>query len=74
MKYEMTELTPREMESIHGGDSASWLAVGGIAIAVSIGILCVALVAPVAATVVVVAGVTGVAGDVAVGYGMATMN
>lgn len=75
MDNTMVELNEADTSHIIGGDSSSWLAVGGIAIGLAGGILVGALFAPVALGVGVIwaAGALGVAGDAAVGYGMARM-
>lgn len=72
MKNEIIELTDSELSHINGGDSTSWLAVGGLALVIGVGILT----APVAGAAFVAwsAFSLAMAGDAAIGYGMATMS
>lgn len=67
----LTALSARELESTPGGmDGATALAIGGGAVAISLGVLC----APVAGVALVcwLAGAVGVIGDGYVMYGVAS--
>lgn len=71
MKNEIIELNESELAAVSGGDSGTWVGVGLGAVAIGVGILA----APVAGTALVAwaAFSLAMAGNAAVGYGMATM-